>query len=534
MSTATNTNIDPQLYQSSDPNILGLDFDLAFAPETVSMEGNRSEQEPGELSMNSHSPLLSLLTDPSIPAPNQPTQTEQTQTTRNNPLAVFDSSQDISTPYSEPTNQTKPCITNSFLTEQELADQKAYIDEYGLSRTANMTNLATQISQDLDQRQRERLLGTGPPDQVPNHQYPAPAYGDNVLSHNMEAEQQVYTNQYYPYTLASLGEFKVPDSLELPPLKQYQQTINDYQNSGHLYASSAYETTQQGHYDPSQSAFHTAQEHTSTYGASAQTPLGAQHYPKVMESSPDDLTTMTEQSTPRPSTTASSLDALIALARQSVPQGQTAATPISRTIGGRVVKQKAKLMPKARKAQPTPMQRAPLSISAEPDDKPVNINIHEDGTPQVILREGEDPNKPITLAECVARPRDEQLTRPRDGESAIERVRINSRRSRPPYLPLEENMTEEEKMGRAIRNQEIAELDRLDRRTRNNESARRTRERTKNLIACQAQEIADKDGHIAELQLEIETQRKEIFRLREELGRARSGTIASGVNSFII
>lgn len=290
----------------------------------------------------------------------------------------------------EPASQAVPRSTNHVLSEEELAAQQSYIDSFGLSQTTNVAHLATQISQDLNQRQRERLLASGPADR-----------------------------------------------------------------------------------------------------AVVQQPLG--------------LAT-------------NNIDALIVRARQV--QQQVYDLPAS-TDSARTAKPKAQSKPRVKKSGPTAMQRAPLSVSDDPDERRVKIEVSEDGTPRVTLREGEDPFQPITIAEIVARPRDEQLTRPREDESPIERVRINSRRSRPPYLPLEDGMNQEEILRRAMRNQEISELDRLDRRTRNNESARRTRERTRKTIADQADTIEQQNTQIQGLQRQITSHQQEIQQLRLDLVNER-------------
>ncbi|KAH6659251.1 hypothetical protein BKA67DRAFT_652494 [Truncatella angustata] len=507
MSGNINHNFDPASFSSAHQNDISPDFDLGIAPEDhATGAGGPSDEELFQLILNSedhpgdpcdssnmeHFQFIldpedhaaggggsldhyhfQLTSSPKNPSPayeddvpmasiERPSEGDFLQVSGYVGAPSREYPDDVSTTKPEPAPIATLRNTNSFLSEAELAAQKAYINSYGLSQTADMANLAAQITKDLDQRQLDRLTTFDSAEQVQSAQKSAPGYENDTISHDLPspAEQTNTADQY-----------QCPPNF---PLSQYPSPSG--QSAGAWYANSAYRAVEQA--------------------------LGNNASPAPERN---------------PALSADSLDRLIARAQRAATIQATTPAPSRETR--RTAKRKAQTKPKGKKSHPTPMQCAPLSVSAEPDVKRVKIDVEEDGTPHVILREGEDLSQPVMLAECVARPRDEQLTRPRDGEAPVERVRINSRRSRPPYLPLEDNMTQEERLRRAMRNQEISELDRQDRRSRNNESARRTRERTRKTIADQAATIEAQNSRIQELQDQVAAQQMEMQFLRASESR---------------
>lgn len=447
--------IDPQLFDFVDSGAMDIDFDFSVAPEVAAMEAGQPTHGLYQFPIGSNASVSDFAF---------------------NSAPTHDLHADKSSQDSESVNQ-QSIRAATFFTEQELAAQKVYLNNYGFSHTTDMTNLASHVSRDFEQRQRERLLDGGLDDQNPLQPL-ALACQSNINGNDLVpgTERISIHNKYCSPT-------STVDSLSV-------------QNLGVEYASKAYGTVQSFQDGLNQPVTPTAQQ---------------------LRNLPSD--TVYQAHTMSNST---GLDALIIRAQKSTQPAQSTPPAASGNLATKY--EPCSKMPKAKKkSQPTPMQCAPLSISTEPNEKRLNIDISADGTPRVILREGEDPNQPISLAECVARPRDEQLTRPRDGDEPIQRLRINSRRSRPPYLPLEPGMTEEELLQRAMRNQEISELDRLDRRTRNNESARRTRERTKKTIADQAETIEQQNTQIQALQSQVAEQQQEIFRLHANLDQQRGG-----------
>lgn len=471
----SNDNIDPRLLESIDEGASNIGFHSRTGQEDAAedcnqiCQGNRAHITHANTPISTHHIPSGHITDSD----------EQGSIS-----SVYELSGDGSLEMVRSVDQTTPRSTNHILSEEELAAQKAYLDSYSLSHTANMASLASQINQDLNQRQRERLLGPSvlEPAVVPQ---PIISYGGDSSNDYLNTAAQIVaaTSQHAMLAQVQANYSSSPASVDFE--------MQDAPNANSV-VPQAYDHQFHG-------------------------------FPSPVDQPMSLLTNTDVLSYTAPP--AADIDRLIARAQQVQQQTQMQIQqglydgPVACSGSVRATTVKAQAKPKARKSGPTAMQRAPLSISADPNEERVRVEIGEDGNPRVTLREGEDPNQPISIAEIVARPRDEQLTRPRDGEAPIQRVKINSRRSRPPYLPLEDGMNQEELLRRAMRNQEISELDRLDRRTRNNESARRTRERTRKTIADQAETIDQQTIQILGLQGQVAAHQQEIQQLRMELSK---------------
>ncbi|KAI1876894.1 uncharacterized protein JN550_000966 [Neoarthrinium moseri] len=169
-------------------------------------------------------------------------------------------------------------------------------------------------------------------------------------------------------------------------------------------------------------------------------------------------------------------------------------------------------VPGPRRATATDMQCAPITGGRAPPKK-VTVDISDDGTPRVVTTDGEDGG-PIRLSDIVARPRSEQITAPRAGQPPLKRVKINKRSTRVPYLPINDDMSDTERLRRAMRNQEMAEIDRAEKRARNNAAARRTREKREQMLANQRQTIAQQQQSIAALQSQLDAAQTELKRKR--------------------
>lgn len=190
---------------------------------------------------------------------------------------------------------------------------------------------------------------------------------------------------------------------------------------------------------------------------------------------------------------------------EQTSQGVKAAT------GRTSKKTKKPAKPKAKKG-PTAMQRAPVSIARDggvPKSVEMDVNLAEDGLPSIKVRPGSDVQD---LAEAVARPRDEQLSVSRVPQGP--RVKV-------PYLPIDDTMSKEEQLRRAARNQQISELDRADRRARNNEAARRTRERARQAIVDAQAQVEEREARIELLEAQIEERDEEIMMLKKQLAEMR-------------
>lgn len=181
------------------------------------------------------------------------------------------------------------------------------------------------------------------------------------------------------------------------------------------------------------------------------------------------------------------------------------------TTGRASKKTKKPAKPKAKKG-PTAMQRAPVSIARDggvPKSVEMDVDLAEDGLPSIKVRPGSDVQD---LAEAVARPRDEQLSVSRVPQGP--RVKV-------PYLPIDDTMSKEEQLRRAARNQQISELDRADRRARNNEAARRTRERARQAIVDAQAQVEEREARIELLEAQIEERDEEIMMLKKQLAEMR-------------
>jgi hypothetical protein len=221
---------------------------------------------------------------------------------------------------------------------------------------------------------------------------------------------------------------------------------------------------------------------------------------------------------------AADIDKLISIAREyRAAEKQKSAQSSGVDTTSSAMKTRAQRRPKGRKASPTAMQRAPLSVDKDPGEKNVHIDLNQDGKPRITLRKGQFPDQPVPLSACVARPRDQQLTRTRDGQAPLGRIRVNSRRTRLPYLEIDDSMDPYELMLRAAQNQSIAEIDRDEKRARNNESARRTRERTKKALTDQKDTIEKQAQLISDLQGQVGSFQREILRLQAEIEKLRNG-----------
>ncbi|KAH8680961.1 hypothetical protein BX600DRAFT_520164 [Xylariales sp. PMI_506] len=126
-----------------------------------------------------------------------------------------------------------------------------------------------------------------------------------------------------------------------------------------------------------------------------------------------------------------------------------------------------------------------------------------------------------TLADRVARPRDEQITSATPGTAPLQRVRINRRQTRIPWLHIDSSMTEAEQLRRAQRNQEMAEIDRAERRARNNASAAKARKAKIDKIATQEATILALRQHVEEQDERIERLKCELEGLRARLEESR-------------
>ncbi|KAI0132607.1 hypothetical protein BJ170DRAFT_680489 [Xylariales sp. AK1849] len=122
-----------------------------------------------------------------------------------------------------------------------------------------------------------------------------------------------------------------------------------------------------------------------------------------------------------------------------------------------------------------------------------------------------------SLSEAVARPRHEQLSIGADGLSMVPRVQIGKQRSRVDWLKIDKDMPDEEKMRRARKNQEMAELDRAEKRAKNNASANQSRKKRIELVASQEATIVAQNEHILSLNLQIQGLNAEINRLKVHL-----------------
>ncbi|KAI0159071.1 hypothetical protein BJ166DRAFT_529289, partial [Pestalotiopsis sp. NC0098] len=181
------------------------------------------------------------------------------------------------------------------------------------------------------------------------------------------------------------------------------------------------------------------------------------------------------------------------------------------TTGRASKKTKKPAKPKAKKG-PTAMQRAPVSIARDggvPKSVEMDADLAEDGLPSIKVRPGSDVQD---LAEAVARPRDEQLSVARVPQGP--RVKV-------PYLPIDDTMSKEEQLRRAARNQQISELDRADRRARNNEAARRTRERARQAIVDAQAQVEEREARIELLEAQVEERDEEIMMLKKQLAEMR-------------
>ncbi|KAK6198306.1 hypothetical protein LQW54_010390 [Pestalotiopsis sp. IQ-011] len=204
------------------------------------------------------------------------------------------------------------------------------------------------------------------------------------------------------------------------------------------------------------------------------------------------------------------VDELMAMAAEYSEQKKLGeqASQNAKVKAGRASKRTKKpAKPKVKKG-PTAMQRAPVSVAHDggvQKSVEVDMDLAEDGLPSIKVRPGSDVQN---LADAVARPRDEQLSVSRVPQGP--RVKV-------PYLPIDDAMSKEEQLRRAARNQQISELDRADRRARNNEAARRTRERARQAIVDAQAQVEEREARIELLEAQVEERDDEIMMLKKQL-----------------
>ncbi|KAI4603038.1 hypothetical protein KJ359_005828 [Pestalotiopsis sp. 9143b] len=206
----------------------------------------------------------------------------------------------------------------------------------------------------------------------------------------------------------------------------------------------------------------------------------------------------------------SDVDELMAMAAEYSEQKkrEEQASQSAKANAGRASKKAKKpAKPKVKKG-PTAMQRAPVSVAHDggvEKSVEVDVGLAKDGLPSIKVRPGSDVQN---LADAVARPRDEQLSVSRAPQGP--RVKV-------PYLPIDDTMSKEEQLRRAARNQQISELDRADRRARNNEAARRTRERARQAIVDAQAQVEEREARIELLEAQIKERADEITMLKKQL-----------------
>ncbi|ETS83148.1 hypothetical protein PFICI_05024 [Pestalotiopsis fici W106-1] len=470
-------------------------------------------------------------------------------------------------PYSQPFFQQSPHSQGFHLSEEELSAQKAFMDNYGLVQTTGVTTLAAQVNNNSEIMQQDQLNNSTQvckPDinnqadaMIPAQSIHGPvvSYGDNNMKttitgpfefDGMQSHHQIPSgdagsmNAGYGAPFELIGYGLQHQATAAFPASQYPGPGSAVFNDGSQYSEHTYYNTQQIHggmtgemtVAPYQN-FHQATDIVD-YGVPSgmeatrfqvnnqaiHTPEGAFIAPKPEPKNECDVAE------------------LVAMAREYAKQepGQVDAQSNDNVLSGCVdspntpASSKASTKPKkARKTRsstrqkgtrvPTAMQCAPISIARDRNGKKrveIGPTLAGDGLPQIKVHPGsddDDKTNPLSLAEAVARPRDEQLTLPRPG------VPLAGPRVKVPYLTIDDTMSREEQLRRAAHNQQISEVDRADRRARNNESARRNRERTKQAIVDAQAKVEEGQAKIKELEEKLVARDQEIKELKKHMGK---------------
>jgi hypothetical protein len=423
--------------------------------------------------------------------------------------------------YHEPFAQQAHENQQSYLTEEELAAQNAFLGNYNFDQTPDAGYLNAHITNEWDMVYQNPLPDTmqtshlDANNQADSHEVTSQA--QNLYSVNVDTvpHQQAFAPFPANQIMGSVASGSHPQNVENIFYNTYQIQGGATDNTDNASNQPINQVVRAVNYGiPSTMAGPKYETHDQV------TMIPDSEFTATKKEPEDgldvtELISMAQEYTkhePERTQTPSSDNVLTG----RVTRSSTATSSKTSTKAKAGRKTKSSTQPKGKRI-PTAMQCAPISIPRDRNGKQrveIGPTSAGDGLPEIkVLPVSDDDDKvnPLALAEAVARPRDEQLTLPRPG------VPLSGPRVKVPYLTIDDTMTKEEQLRRAAHNQKISEVDRADRRARNNESARRNRERTKQAIIDAQAQAEVSQARVKQLEEQLAEREAEIAGLRSQL-----------------